>query len=1139
MMRNTARKEYDQLGIRRLLNCKIQLGQVSRVSKKPRKSRKLFGPKTLNMDQVQLQKFTELLAALMSQDNNVRNLAEQQYQATKAQDPNTLALALVACAAGPFDLSVKLEACVLLRQNMQCYKEKEFLYNQVRPEVQQTIRNTLLQALDAETNNAVRHRVCDVVGELGSYLLVDEKAGKWPELQPKLFQLLQAGNPAQRESALRVLKELIPSVGMTLIKHHQDSFMTVLRAGMEDERIENRSQAVMIVCAIASKLSAKFWKPFQAGFGKPMLKVIKTVCDSGNEDEVRNCLESLIEVTEDEPLFFKPILGESVQLCFEIAAARDNLEDGTRQLAFEFIVSFAEKKPNMCLKLPNFVPMAVRTCMQFMLELEDSDVASWAQRFSDSDDGEDASNYDTGLVNVDRFAQSLGGDKVLPAVFALVGEFIGQSWQHRIAAIMALSQCAEVIDDDSHTDAIVQLLLGQLADPHPRVRYAALHALGQSSTDCAPHIQEAWHEQILPALTTAIDDPILRVGSHACAAFVNFAEECDVDVLLPHMDVLMEKLYRRLSPNNVRQVRENAITATAVIAGVTEVHFVKFYGHVMPLLKEIVLRATAHDERTLRGKAFECLSLLGIAVGKETFLPDALEAMKAIVTLQQLNQLDDEEGTLKSFVFESLQRICKVLGTDFSQFLPVVLPPLLAAFVLNIGGDEEDKTLALLTGDMDVIGLKTSHIEDLQAALTTVSTFVELLGGAGYKDFIRETALKLMPLLEFHFDDDVKSLAINTWGNLVKCAADVNDGPLAVDLLKGYLDYAFTNMPHEEDLDILECQARGVSACISAAPAGLMDAPKATEIVNLLFKLLEESFKRRKEQEQEQEGEELDEDDVEAAQQEKEQDECVRIALCEIGASLMKKHKHVFIQVAMPMFNQLIGKLVAPTNNIQDRSLALYVSCDYLENLGSDSVSAWPLFMDHLFAAVTDPTVQLRQAACYGINVASRIPEFGNVASQAVQRLLMTIDQPTAKSEDNLMATENAVAALGHVCEKHETALGPNAQQCWEKWIASLPLKEDEDEGQITHAQLLRLVQAQHPVVLGPNNANLAKVLHILVQVYRRRSCSDDTSKGIAKLLVAIPEATLTQIVQQFPETEKKKAVRVVNELKAAGALGM
>ena len=1092
------------------------------------------------MDQSQIQKFTQLLSALMSQDNTVRNMAEQQYATTKKEDPNLLAIALVTCACGPFDFAVKQEACVLLRQNMKVISQKDFLYNIVTPEVQLTIRTHLLGALENETNNAVRHRICDVVGELGSYLLLDEKADKWPELQPKLFQLLSAGNPSQRESGLRVLRDLIPSVGMNLIKQHKESFMQVLRQAMEDERVGNRSQAVLIVCSIAENLPARFWKPFQQSFGQPMLKVIKTICDSGDEDEVRDCLEALIAVIEEEALFFKPLLGDLVQLCFQIANTTD-LEDGTRQLAFELLISLAEKKAKLCLKVSNFVQMAVRTCMQFMLEMDDSDVPAWTARFSDSD-GDEATNYDIGEENVDRFARAFGGEAVLPTVFSVVGEFIRQTWQHKVAAVMTLSQCAEVIEDDSHTDAIVQLLLEQVKDPHPRVRYAALHALGQSSTDCAPHMQETWHEQVLPALTSAIDDPVLRVGSHACAAFVNFAEECDVDVLLPHMETLMEKLFRRLVASNARQVRENAITAIAVIAGVTEKHFVKFYPHVMPVLKEIVIRAVQPDERTLRGKAFECLSLLGIAVGKETFAPDAIEAMQAIVTLQQQNQLDDEEGTLKSFVFESLQRICKVLGSDFATFLPAVLPPLLAAFrvqpeEVNSPEDQEDMTLMML-GNSKCVGLKTSHIEDLQSALTTVSSFIELMGGAGYKDFVKETALRLMPLLEFQFDDEIKSLAITTWGYLVKCASDVNDVALAKDLTKGYLDYAHKTMPHEEDLDILEVQARGISACVSEAPTGSIDLAVGTEITKLIFKLLEESFKRRKEQEQELQEDELDEDDLETAEQEKSKDECVRMALVEIGASLMKRHKALFIEIAMPLFSQLIAKLIQPACNVQDRSLALYVACDYLENLGEDSVPAWPLFMDALFTAVTDAELQLRQAACYGVNMAARIPAFSSVAQQAVQRLLMTIEQPNSRSKNNLMATENAVAALGQVCEFHEAALGVNAIKIWETWISRLPIKEDEDEGQRTHAQLLRLLQAQHPSLLGPNNANLAKILHILVQVYKRNSCTEESSVGIAKLLAAIPEATLAQLLSSFPtDKDKKKAVRIVQDVRA-GTIG-
>ncbi len=49
----------------------------------------------------------------------------------------------------------------------------------------------------------------------------------------------------------------------------------------------------------------------------------------------------------------------------------------------------------------------------------------------------------------------------------------------QVAALMSLSQCAEVVEEQSHIDEIVTLLLKHMTDPHPRVRYAALHALGQ------------------------------------------------------------------------------------------------------------------------------------------------------------------------------------------------------------------------------------------------------------------------------------------------------------------------------------------------------------------------------------------------------------------------------------------------------------------------------------------------------------------------------------------------------------------------------------------------------------------------------------------------------------------------------------
>lgn len=52
-------------------------------------------------------------------------------------------------------------------------------------------------------------------------------------------------------------------------------------------------------------------------------------------------------------------------------------------------------------------------------------------------------------------------------------------------------------------------------------------------------------------------------------------------------------------------------------------HFQKYYDAVMPYLKAILVNATDKSNRMLRAKAMECISLVGMAVGKEKFKDDA------------------------------------------------------------------------------------------------------------------------------------------------------------------------------------------------------------------------------------------------------------------------------------------------------------------------------------------------------------------------------------------------------------------------------------------------------------------------------------------------------------------------------------
>lgn len=69
--------------------------------------------------------------------------------------------------------------------------------------------------------------------------------------------------------------------------------------------------------------------------------------------------------------------------------------------------------------------------------------------------------------------------------------------------IVILSYMQVMINDLS---PVVSMVLNSFQDPHPRVRWAAVNAVGQLSTDLGPELQVNYHQQLLPALAAAMDD---------------------------------------------------------------------------------------------------------------------------------------------------------------------------------------------------------------------------------------------------------------------------------------------------------------------------------------------------------------------------------------------------------------------------------------------------------------------------------------------------------------------------------------------------------------------------------------------------------------------------------------------------------
>lgn len=128
------------------------------------------------------------------------------------------------------------------------------------------------------------------------------------------------------------------------------------------------------------------------------------------------------------------------------------------------------------------------------------------------------------------------------------------------------------------------------------------------------------------------------------------------------------------------------------------------------------------------------------------------------------------------------------------------------------------------------------------------------------------------------------------------------------------------------------------------------------------------------------------------------------------------------------------------------RQLGMCVYDDLLEYCGPQSFQYHERFLQRMIACLGDTSPDVRQAAAYGVGLAGALggEQYAGACAQAIPMLFTLINQPDARSEDNLLATENAVSAVGKICHFNSSQFDVN--QVLTAWVEALPIVEDEEE---------------------------------------------------------------------------------------------
>ncbi|KAI7999690.1 Importin-5 [Camellia lanceoleosa] len=204
----------------------------------------------------------------------------------------------------------------------------------------------------------------------------------------------------------------------------------------------------------------------------------------------------------------------------------------------------------------------------------------------------------------------------------------------------------------------------------------------------------------------------------------------------------------------------------------------------------------------------------------------------------------------------------------------------------------------------------------------------------------------------------------------------------------------------------------------------LLDESQVRSVVEEIKQVITASSTRKRERAERAKAEDFDAEEGELLKEENEQEEELFDQVGDCLGTLIKTFKASFLA----FFDELSSYLTpmwGKDKTAEERRIAICIFDDVAEQCREAALKYYDTYLPFLLEACNDENPDVRQAAVYGIGVCA---EFGGsmfrpLVGEALSRLDVVIRHPNAKHSDNVMAYDNAVSALGKICQFHRDSI--------------------------------------------------------------------------------------------------------------------
>jgi len=994
--------------------------------------------------------------------------------------------------------------------------------------------------LAEEKNRVMRKHLNEATGRLASHTV---KKGEWTQFQ-SIFERLCSSKEAQHVQSGLFMSGILAEYAPSAVQRSMKPIFNLIQKSLSPS---NRPELQVAAIKAAVSFIIGFEGNVQQGFIRlipDFFKVAVKLAGEANDEPLQDAIDEIANLIGFRVAMFRPYTSDIIKLMTK-TAKHGELEAGTRRMALSLIVELAKKDRTSVKQVKETMTEVVPLAISFLTRVDD-DIRQWAQ---DEDGGEkdpDDEDFCMGWDTLECLATWLGGASVLSAAWPMIQKGLASSkWQEKHAAVSAI--CALTPGCVKAIQPKLPGLLGMIAPltvaekEHVRVRWMAVNAIGTFCVFFAEDIQsEKLAAPVGKCLVTALDSRAhVRISAHAALSLVDYCKVFeDGERLAPFAEAMLMSL-RKLLGVNARGAQTSALSAVSAVASRIEEKFQAYYKAFMPGVTSILMKAKGRDNMKLRAKAIECVGVIAAAVGRETFAPQFKSIMEFLLKTQGHGLTADDPQ--QNAILMCCARICQCMGSDFSPYVRMVVPPLLKAAAdskgafMQDGEDDFTNQEGYEAVDFSVRGAGNKRLVVNEAFLQEKAVACNMLYqyaselGEGFFPYVEATAKIMVPLMIYRYNEPVRVAAVESIPKLMNCLkerAEKAQQPLTA--VSNLFSFAFQNymrtMTLEADVGLLIGILESFSDAIDLLP-GPMERKLIDEAHRRLSFVLSESNRRRNERALEYKN--ADDEIREEIDEENEQEDEMIGYVGSVIKSMVDLSKGDYLPLFHSSLHSILWQYLSPKSSEGQQAAALVCYDNIIEACEGSARKYAEKFLPVTLCYVGNENRHIRQAAGFGVGLCALslgVEGFAKYTQGTLKTLLPVILSKDARSEDYEEATESIIVSVSKILKQQRQRNKQVVGEVLPMWLGALPSME-ETEGPVTHRILLEFLEDPSCPIYGPKNKNMGKVLQVLGSIRNTEYADEETSAKIRalvqKISAGLGNAAMTNLVRNLSQEQR------------------